>query len=1191
MTTRAPSDARTLGGRYEFLEVIGKGAAAEVCTVRDLRDGTVKVAKRLHASPTENVVRRFEDEFRILRGLHHPGLPQVYDYGWTPDDSRYMIMEFVEGRALDQYLRDHPDDLWVLLYQLCEVLTFIHSHSLLHQDIKPDNILVKRTAAFGDEMPLAVLIDFGLTHRRDAGEDVQMVGTPQYMAPEIIRGESPLTRAVDYYSLGVTLYQLLTGTLPFTGTGREIFDGHLNRAVTFERELIQYADLYPHVRGLMTKDKMARLEAFESFKRAVIGRMTGGIDELEQAYALSRINSLGMIGKDDVWTELMEWVGAGATDGTLVLSGEPGSGRTYILDHLDAELSIQGHRPLILGSDQPNNLKDHGTSSDRLIAIWDDLCSRARRGTSFIFVDDADKLEPRDSELVDYLQRRARLEDAADRPAIRFVLSSEPGQLTSHQIQRDEIAIPPLTEEDHRVLMSRFRGMSATRDSEQLQQFLTRRGHRMQNVHEGLTSAIVDRSAAYTGGKWRFELSNVTESAGQDSYYKRIIDSLTPEERWLLFAIACSKTPVGEQVLLELLGTTSKNTAQHMARIESMGLIIRRVTPEGLEFRCSSEVARSHIYAEIPHDERQRYHRAFLRIIQRQGDHPHDEERRARQSRQMSFHLQGLPDYRESLRHLLHALRFHYESADTISVQRVAADGLELCSSWESQTKSTSPASFRRYLIRTWLRSEWRQANYHEIRRIIEKHYDDDSLPLSFATKYSRALAEAGQPVRAAEILETGIARTWEDSLTSLQLRVELAMAVRASSQYKRALQLLDAVEPLSWRLDEFSRCRLYVNYCVVYTTLGVDDEALASAKKAEAVARANQFNYELSVIYHARANIQFGSQQLTEAMRTIAAGIRFCSRHRVHKRLGDLYFEASSVYFSMGEYDRCINYLGKALRVAERIGESRSVGVYLTRFAMIHQGLGQYGNALRFIDRAEQVWKMFGSTEEAFLLKLVSFDIALDLGREDTVSIKETLKKMVRITELTPSVEGYYQLLMGRYFEGVGSLEDAHRSYSVALSGYEKASIEDDALVAAIGLARTSLRMGDTSGYAKYMAYAREKVALVESSNTTAQFTMMLLEESLFSGGTTDVALMRKCEDDRSRVTEVIVQLRYDSLLCRAWRTSGNSDLASRAFRRFSSIVKKLVANLPNRDYANQFLKQEYIAQLLKGHHPTAGQ
>ena len=165
-----------LGHRYEVIEPIGEGAAAEVFRVRDRWSGAMRAAKVLRPGSVENeqILERFEDEYRILRGLHHPSLPEVYDYGWIEGASRYMIMELVEGEPLDEYFREHRDDLWMILYELCEVLSFIHGHNLLHQDINPSNILVKRTTAFGGEMPLVMLMDFGLTYRRDADMKVSL---------------------------------------------------------------------------------------------------------------------------------------------------------------------------------------------------------------------------------------------------------------------------------------------------------------------------------------------------------------------------------------------------------------------------------------------------------------------------------------------------------------------------------------------------------------------------------------------------------------------------------------------------------------------------------------------------------------------------------------------------------------------------------------------------------------------------------------------------------------------------------------------------------------------------------------------------------------------------------------------------------------------------------------------------------
>ncbi len=202
--------------RYEVTGVVGEGAAAVVYRAVDRRDKSLRAIKALkpESNAEPSVVDRFEEEYKILRGLHHPSLPEVYDYGFSDEGPGYMVMEYIVGERLDSYLKANPDDLWLLLYELNEVLTFIHEHGLLHQDLKPSNILVQRTAAYGAEKPL-MLMDFGLSRRRGTDQVVHLVGTPEYMAPEVIRGDGKLTRAVDYYSMGITLYELLAGRNAF----------------------------------------------------------------------------------------------------------------------------------------------------------------------------------------------------------------------------------------------------------------------------------------------------------------------------------------------------------------------------------------------------------------------------------------------------------------------------------------------------------------------------------------------------------------------------------------------------------------------------------------------------------------------------------------------------------------------------------------------------------------------------------------------------------------------------------------------------------------------------------------------------------------------------------------------------------------------------------------------------------------
>ena len=241
-----PSKTQSYLPHYEVLEQLGEGAVATVYKVRAVRDGSLRALKSLKPdqAQTEQAIKRFEDEFRILKRLHHPSLPEVFDYGITNDDVRYIVMELVEGEPLHNYFSEHKDELWLLIYELTEALSFVHEHELLHLDLKPNNVLVKRTRPFGDnEMPMVMLIAFGLSYQRDSGGRAEVGGTPHYMAPEVIRREEKLTRAADYYSLGVILYELIEGKLPFEGSDHDVLQGHLTKPIAFARKKVEFAEL------------------------------------------------------------------------------------------------------------------------------------------------------------------------------------------------------------------------------------------------------------------------------------------------------------------------------------------------------------------------------------------------------------------------------------------------------------------------------------------------------------------------------------------------------------------------------------------------------------------------------------------------------------------------------------------------------------------------------------------------------------------------------------------------------------------------------------------------------------------------------------------------------------------------------------------------------------------------------------
>ena len=205
----------SLAERYGYLEHIGTGGHGVAYRAVDLHLNRTVVLKFLahSALPTELARKYFLREVKMAASLNHPNIVHIYDIGKV-DDVLYYAMEYVDGVPLSAYLplREPIRDLqfvYSVVAQLCEALDHAHGQQILHRDIKPDNVLV---AVDG----VVKLFDFGLARIADEGfgEQSVLIGTPHYMAPEQLMGGRVDHRA-DIYALGVMIFRLLTGVLPF----------------------------------------------------------------------------------------------------------------------------------------------------------------------------------------------------------------------------------------------------------------------------------------------------------------------------------------------------------------------------------------------------------------------------------------------------------------------------------------------------------------------------------------------------------------------------------------------------------------------------------------------------------------------------------------------------------------------------------------------------------------------------------------------------------------------------------------------------------------------------------------------------------------------------------------------------------------------------------------------------------------
>jgi len=217
-------------GNYKIVKEIGRGGMGTVYLAQRADEQyekrvAIKLIKR--GMDTDSVLRHFRMERQILAGFDHPNIARLFDGGMTENGLPYFIMEYVEGLPIDEYCNAQGlsiSERLKLFQAVCAAVSYAHRHLVIHRDIKRSNILVTV-----DGVPK--LLDFGIAkilQEETAGEPLATVTsmrlmTPEYASPEQVRGE-PVTTASDVYSLGVVLYELLTGHSPYQFTSQSPYD-------------------------------------------------------------------------------------------------------------------------------------------------------------------------------------------------------------------------------------------------------------------------------------------------------------------------------------------------------------------------------------------------------------------------------------------------------------------------------------------------------------------------------------------------------------------------------------------------------------------------------------------------------------------------------------------------------------------------------------------------------------------------------------------------------------------------------------------------------------------------------------------------------------------------------------------------------------------------------------------------------
>jgi serine/threonine-protein kinase len=315
--SKPPAGARMIG-RYRVVKQIGRGGMGEVLKAVDTATDRTVAIKLIDAEAARepDALRRFEREAKSAMALDHPRIAQIYAQEKDASGRPFLVMEYVDGKPLDRFLKENPEapfsQLVDIVLQVAQGLDAAHRRSIIHRDIKPSNILI--TPAGGVK-----IIDFGLAKSLWDESSItatdMVVGTPRYISPEQGMGRGVDHRS-DIYSLGATFYELVTRQSPFDGdTPLAIMMKHINSPLTPPYMINPHvpADINRIICKMMAKDPGERYQNYDEL-----------ISELEQA-KLHRLAKEGRLPDSELFA-----LGEAPT----VHVGTQGTPRSYLTEGL-----------------------------------------------------------------------------------------------------------------------------------------------------------------------------------------------------------------------------------------------------------------------------------------------------------------------------------------------------------------------------------------------------------------------------------------------------------------------------------------------------------------------------------------------------------------------------------------------------------------------------------------------------------------------------------------------------------------------------------------------------------------------------------------------------------------------------------------------------------------------------------------
>ena len=297
-----PFIGKKLAGRYEIVSVLGRGGMGVVYKANQIDIGRMVAIKTLHISRIvdSNTIQRFRSEAQAVCRVRHPNTVLLYDFGVSDEGVPFLVMDMIDGRSFRDVLKENAPLLNLgrvnnVFQQVCAALKAAHDSGIIHRDLKPENIMICQRPGQTDWV---YVLDFGIAGMMESPdkERKEIVGSPPYMSPEQCSMNAVIDHRTDIYSLGVCLFEALSGKFPFQArTAMEMLDGHINQTPRLLKDMGKDFSTYESLGQMILKAMDKRPEK----RQQSIGEFAADLED-----AIKKDSRRGMQLKDRATMEI-----------------------------------------------------------------------------------------------------------------------------------------------------------------------------------------------------------------------------------------------------------------------------------------------------------------------------------------------------------------------------------------------------------------------------------------------------------------------------------------------------------------------------------------------------------------------------------------------------------------------------------------------------------------------------------------------------------------------------------------------------------------------------------------------------------------------------------------------------------------------------------------------------------------------